>query len=100
MKAVLSPAAQRELVAAATWIARDSPAAARRLIAATDDARRPIGEQPQIGRIRNDLTPLPVRFLPLAGFPYVVVYRSDGGAIRIIRVIHARRDLAAALRHG
>jgi toxin ParE1/3/4 len=100
VKVVLSPAAQRELVAAAAWIARDSPAAARGLIAATGRARRLIEEQPQIGRVRTDLTPLPVRFLPVPGFPYVVVYRSDGGTIRIIRVVHGRRDLAAALREG
>jgi plasmid stabilization system protein ParE len=87
-------------VAAAAWIAKDSPAAARRLIAAADRARRLIAEQPQIGRVRPDVTPLPVRFLPLVDFPYVVVYRPEGAIIRIIRVIHASRDLEAALRSG
>lgn len=98
MKAALSPLARRELLAAARWIAGDSPTAARRLIAAVDEARSLIAEQPEIGRIREDLTPLPMRFLLLRGFPYMIAYRPDAKPARIVRVIHTSRDLTAALR--
>ena len=98
MKAALSPLARRELLAAAGWIAKDSPIAARRLIAAVDEARVLIADQPQIGRVREDLTPLPMRFLLLRGFPYVIVYRPEVKPARIVRVIHTSRDLPAALR--
>jgi toxin ParE1/3/4 len=96
--AVLAPAARRDLLGAARWIAKDNPRAALALKGAIVRAARRIGEHPAIGVVRPDLADPSVRFLPLTGFPYVVVYDADRRPPLILRVLHAARDLPELLR--
>ncbi len=93
-----SPRARRDLLAAAQWIAKDNPAAARALRDAVAAAAERIGGFPEIGVARPELADEPRRFLALAGFPYVIVYNASRKPPLILRVLHGARDLAEALR--
>ena len=95
--AVLSPRARRDLLDGARWIARDNPAAARAFRDAVSNAARRLGEHPEMGSLRTKLTDPPVRFLPLTGFPYVIVYDADHRPPLILRVLHGARDLPIVL---
>ena len=95
--AVLSPRARRDLLDGAHWIARDNPTAARAFRDAVSNAARGLGEHPEIGGLRAELTDPPIRFLPLTGFPYVIVYDADHRPPLILRVLHGARDLPAVL---
>lgn len=64
-------------------------------MAAVDGAARRIGEHPEIGPLRPDLTKRPLRFLMLPGYPYALAYRREGETSRIVRVLHTSRDLPA-----
>jgi plasmid stabilization system protein ParE len=57
-----------------------------------------IGTHPQIGVAQPALAPDEVRFLVLADFQFVLVYRATATPPRILRVLHGARDLQGALR--
>ena len=96
--AVLSPRAQRDLAAAARWIVKDNPVAARGLRDAVRNMAERIGEHPRIGSLRPDLGREPYRFVILAGFSYVIVYNPDRSPPLIVRILHGARDLPEVLR--
>jgi toxin ParE1/3/4 len=91
--ALLSPRARNDLLEAVRWIAKDNRVAARGLREAVVLAARRIGEHPQIGVLRPELADDPVRFLPLTGYPYLIVYDSADIPPLILRVLHGARDL-------
>jgi toxin ParE1/3/4 len=100
----LSPPAARftrealsDLRQAVTWIAREDPVTADRLRVAAGQAARRIGEHPLCGAVRPGFAPERFRFLPLGRFPYLVVYETGTRPPRILRVMHAARDLATLL---
>jgi toxin ParE1/3/4 len=95
--AILSSRARRDLLQAVRWIQRDDPAAARALRDAVAVAAGRIGEHPDIGVSRPTLARAPYRFLPLTGFPYVLVYNAARRPPLIARVLHGARDLPEAL---
>jgi toxin ParE1/3/4 len=96
-RAEISVRAQRELLAAIRWIKRDNPTAARALRRAVNAAALRIGDHRFIGEARPELANETYRFLPVAGFPYVLVYAADHTPPRIIRILHGARDLPDAL---
>ena len=53
-----------------------------------------LGEFPKMSRLRNDLH-RGLRLLTVR--PYVVCYVIQNKSVRIIRVLHGKRDIAAAL---
>jgi toxin ParE1/3/4 len=53
---------------------------------------------PEAGHVRQDLTPLPIKFWP--AFSYLVVYDPAARPLAIVRVLHGRQDVAAILRRG
>jgi toxin ParE1/3/4 len=95
--AVFSPRALRELVAAAEWIAIDNPVAARALRESAIKAAALLGAHPELGPLRPDIASVPYRFLPLKGFPYVLVYNPEASPPLIVRVVHGARDLPEVL---
>ncbi|MGV2900739.1 type II toxin-antitoxin system RelE/ParE family toxin [Microbacterium sp. AGC62] len=54
---------------------------------------------PSLGSARFELvTEIPdIRAFPLRNHPYLVIYTDDPDAVRVHRVLHTRRDIAAAL---
>lgn len=58
-------------------------------------AFRLLASRSGIGHLRQDLTPLPVKFWPV--FSYLIVYDPAAQPIAIVRVLHGRQDLQAIL---
>jgi len=97
-RAILSPDARRELLAAARWIAKDNPAAASALRDAVAKVAERIGKHPGVGSLRTHLADARFRFVALTNFPYIVVYNADRNPPLIVRVVHGARDLHEALK--
>lgn len=94
----LAPQARRDVTDAARWISRDDKVAAKAFRDAVAKGARMLAAHPLAGVERPDIADPPVRFLPLARFPYVLVY--DPGVPLILRVLHGARDLPEALADG
>jgi len=90
--------ARRDLLAAARWIEKDNPRAARGLREAVRRAAEQIGTHPAVGVLRPELARAPFRFLVLSGYPYVIVYHAERRPPVIARVLHGARDLPEVLR--
>jgi toxin ParE1/3/4 len=58
-------------------------------------AFRLLASRPEAGHLRQDLTPLPVKFWPV--FSYLIVYDPAARPLDIVRVLHGRRDVEAIL---
>ena len=98
--ATLSPRARRDVHSTVEWITRDNPVAAQGLLNAVLTAAERIGEYPQIGVRRPDLTAsLRSRFVVLTGYPYLIVCAADRDPPVIVRVVHGARDLPRLLRN-
>ena len=97
-RAVLSPAAERDILEIVEWIADENPVAARGLRTALDSLATTIGEHPRIGALKAYLASPPVRFLPVRAFPCVVVHTPERDPPLILRVLHGARDLPEVLR--
>jgi toxin ParE1/3/4 len=81
------------------WIAHDNPAAAQGLLDTVLKAAERIGQYPNIGVRRADLTASArYRFVVLTGYPYLIVYAADRDPPVIVRVLHGARDLPRLLR--
>jgi antitoxin ParD1/3/4/toxin ParE1/3/4 len=57
-----------------------------------------LASNPESGHLRQDLTPLPVKFWPV--FSYLIVYDPAARPVAIVRVLHGRRDVESILRRG
>lgn len=76
------------LEALAQYIARNNPAAARRVVAAIERAVALVAHYPALGtpgRVEG------TRELVAPGTPYIVPYRVRGQTVQILRVFHAAR---------
>ena len=89
----LSALAERDLDEIWSYVAEDaSPATADRLTDAIIDRFELLAEQPRMGRLRPEFGP-GVRSFAVEN--HVIYYRHDGDVL-IARVLHGRRDQAAA----
>lgn len=88
----LSDLAESDLAEIWSYVAEDSPTRADRLIDAIFDRFELLVEQPRIGRNRPEFGE-GVRSLVVES--YVIYYRHEGD-ILIARILHGRRDQAAA----
>ena len=84
------------------WIALDNPEAAERVLAAVEATFSQIEEQPESGIVY----PSPythahkIRMLPVNRFSqYLVFYRIDSTAVRILYVVHGARHLPRLFKH-
>jgi toxin ParE1/3/4 len=77
-------------------IARDNPQAAERVLDAVEATFEQLTRQPECGvtyKSRNRNLP-DVRMLPVIGFAnYLVFYRIEAEAVRILYVVHGARHL-------
>jgi toxin ParE1/3/4 len=85
---VSRPAAD-DLANIAAYVATDSVERAAALIDRLERAFHQLLVMPTMGKRRDDLEP-GIRTWVEA--PYVVAYRIDADVVRIVRVIHGRRD--------
>lgn len=83
---------ERDLEAIRDYIARDSPAAARRMMLRLADAFRLLARRPELGHTRDDLiASSPVRFWPVDS--YLIAYLPGPPSIKIVAVIHGAQDV-------
>ena len=84
-----------------TSIARDDPTAAERVLDAVEKTFEQLTRQPECGvtyRTRNRSLP-GVRMLPVMGFTrYLVFYRIDVEAVRVLYLVHGARYLPRLFR--
>ena len=96
-KAILSVPAQRDVAAAAVFIAKDSKAAARTFQLKMSALLTQLGDFPLTGTARLEVAGEPYRFAPIVGFPYVAIYNAMRRPPIIMRVLHGSQDLPAIL---
>ena len=89
----LSALAERDLEEIWSYVAEDaSPATADRLIDAIIERFELLAEQPRMGRLRPEFGP-GVRSFAVESY---VIYYRDEGELLVARILHGRRDQAAA----
>ena len=92
----VSPQAVEDLFEIWQYIARDDESVADRVQSEFYETFRSLARMPGQGHRRKDLTARPVLFFPL--YSYLVVYRPDVEPIRIMAVVHGRRDVKRVLK--
>lgn len=91
----LARLAETDLAEIHAFIARDKPAAAQRQLSAFFERFHMLAKQPLLGEARDGLG-AGLRTFALGS--YVNCYYPKGSNVRIARVLHGSRDLAALLR--
>jgi toxin ParE1/3/4 len=89
MRIVWSEPASRDLEEIGEYIAKDNPAAARRVVRAVEAAVRRLARFPHSGRPGHREN---IRELVIARTPYIVPYRVHRDRIEILAVFHGARD--------
>jgi plasmid stabilization system protein ParE len=93
-----TPQAADDLLDVWSFIARDNPEAADRIEAAVFRACDLLADSPLAGRMRRDITSLPLRFWVMHPYPnYLIVYDPEKKPLQIIRILHGARDLPSIL---
>lgn len=94
---VFSPAASKDLLEIVDYVAERSPDAAARLRDRFLAAVEMLAKRPGLGHVRHDLVPkdLNVRFWPVGR--YLLIYRSEGSGVQIVRVLSGYRDIATVM---
>lgn len=93
-----TPQAVDDLFEIWSYIARDSAQAANRVEVAVHHACAFLAEGPLRGRVREEITQLPLRFWTVQPFPnYIIVYDPQSDPLQIIRILHGSRDVLAIL---
>ena len=82
--------AEQDLLEIGTYIARDDPAAADRLLDRIDFVANLLAENPRMGPSRSDLGE-GLRYFRTGS--YLVLYREIQNGIEIVRVVHGARNL-------
>lgn len=92
MKLTFSPRAAADLNEIADYIARDGPGRALRFVQEIRERCAGIVLAPQGAVRRDDLLP-GIRMVPFRR--YLIFYTASGDSVRIERVLHGSRDIAA-----
>ncbi len=92
---ILSPRAEDDLARIYAYISQDNPDAAERMLDKLLAACDLLTDNPRIGQVRADLTPLPVRFW-LVHPRYFLIYRGEN-PVEIVRVLAANMNIAREL---
>jgi plasmid stabilization system protein ParE len=94
-----TPQAVDDLFEIWSYIASDDLDAADRVEEAIHVACAFLADAPLAGRIREDLTALPLRFWIVQPYRnYWVVYHPEKKPLQVIRIIHAARNIPNILR--
>ena len=92
----VSPQALDDLFEIWQYIAQDSEEAADRVQREFYETFSSLAQTPGQGHSRKDLTQRHVLFFPL--YSYLIVYRPDVEEIRILTVVHGRRNVKRILK--
>jgi antitoxin ParD1/3/4 len=95
----LTPLAKTDIFDIWPYIAENSEPAADRIEQAIYDACAFLAEGPLRGHTRADLTARPLRFWTLTRYPnYTVVYRPETAPLKIVAVLHGKRNIRRILK--
>jgi toxin ParE1/3/4 len=94
LRVVFRPEANADLAAIALTIAEHSVSRAKQFVKRLRDRCSILAQHPEAGRLRPELGE---GIRALFERPYLLLYRVDGEIVEIVAVIHAMRDLPAAL---
>jgi toxin ParE1/3/4 len=84
----------RDLDHCATYIAKDNPDAARRLIEAAESTCRMLLSQPEIGHQERFRKQHGIRSWRVRNFEnYLIFYRINADSVEILRLLHGAQDL-------
>ena len=97
-RARLTPQANQDLLEATRWMVRDNPSAAQAFQETIDIATQTLASHPLAGRERVEFADAPMRFLPLTGYPFIIVYNPDRKPPLVLRALHSARDLPEILK--
>ena len=89
-KVLRRPQAVHDLYEIWTYIARDNPATADRLLLSFDEKLQFLSDAPAMGRGRDDLSP-GLRSFVLG--EYVLFYRAIEGGLALVAALHGRRNI-------
>ncbi len=94
----LTPDAIDDLEAIWSFIFKDNPEAADAVEEEIRSTCAMLAKEPLMGRVRPEVTTLPVRFWTVPRYPnYIVVYKPDSRPLEIVRVLHGMRDIRRIL---
>ncbi|MFZ4893722.1 type II toxin-antitoxin system RelE/ParE family toxin [Plantibacter sp. Mn2098] len=87
------------LDAVAHYVEEGAEDAALRLVDALENAKELLGAHPSLGspRLAIEIGMPDLRSLTLQRFPYAVLYTESADVVRILRVLHTRRDIPVEL---
>jgi len=89
---LLTSIAEKDIDDIVSYIAKDNQSAALKTMETFYEAIEILGQHPQAGRVRTDITDKPVRFWPVKS-NYLIIY-NDKNPIEILRVLSTYRDIA------
>jgi plasmid stabilization system protein ParE len=93
-----TPRARDDVFDIWSFIARDNLEAADRVEEAIYQACELLSKTPLAGRVREDLTPFPLRFWLVQPYAtYFIVYDPEKLPLQIIRVLHTARNIPSVL---
>lgn len=92
----LSPQAVEDLFEIWQYIAQDSENAANRVQSEFFETFVALARTPGQGHRRKNLTTKPVLFFAI--YSYLIVYQADVNPIRILAVVHGRRNVKRVLK--
>lgn len=91
---VWAPCARRDLIDIWNYFTGvASSDVAERLLREIDEAITRLLNHPMAGRPRDDIAP---SLRAVLVRPYAILYRVKGSNVEVIRILHTRRDFAAA----
>ena len=94
IRLVFAEPAERDLEDILTWIARENPAAARKVFDEIVATTQRLTVFPDLGRAGR----LPdTRECPVRSLPFVITYQRTDATITVLAVFHGARNLPAAL---
>ena len=94
MRLRYTPQAKSDLAEIFSYIARDNPAAARRVVAAIRRDIMLVSDNPGIGRPGRIAG---TRELVISQLPYIAAYRQQSAGIDVLAVLHTARDWPQSL---
>ena len=93
-----TPQALSDLLDIWSFIAQENLRAADRVEETILGACDFLADSPFAGRIRKELTPLPVRFWVVQPYSnYLIVYDPEKKPLQVIRILHGAQDLPSLL---
>jgi plasmid stabilization system protein ParE len=95
----LTPPAWGDISEIWHYIAQDNTEAADRVEQAIYDACKFVAESPLRGHTHKELTSRNIRFWTLTGYSnYCVMYKPDTSPLRIIAILHGKRNILQILK--